>query len=183
MYFTQLLFHNFVISELFLQEMEENYRGLSTPIKCPLCEPNIEELCFATHSQLQTHLDQQHKGHRSHHCPYCGRMFKRQWVLQKHIRIHTGERPYKCDVCGRAFTQSQHVTSHKLSCHKDGGMGENRGSQPSSPRPSGSSQSLTPIALNHPAPVTLSIPLSPSVLAQAPTLFSTSTHALHQHPP
>ncbi|XP_035233348.1 zinc finger protein 845-like [Stegodyphus dumicola] len=47
-------------------------------------------------------------------CPYCPYTSRYKGNLLMHIRIHTGERPFSCKVCGKTFRNQSHVKRHML---------------------------------------------------------------------
>ncbi|XP_062574165.1 putative zinc finger protein 735 [Saccostrea cucullata] len=52
-------------------------------------------------------------------CDVCGKILKRKWKLEDHLRLHSGERPYPCEICGRRFysqmARSRHMDIHNSS--------------------------------------------------------------------
>jgi hypothetical protein len=47
----------------------------------------------------------------------CGRRFRREFELKRHIRIHAGIRDYKCDLCDSAFHLKQCLKTHLKTMH------------------------------------------------------------------
>ncbi|XP_074123690.1 uncharacterized protein LOC141542895 isoform X4 [Sminthopsis crassicaudata] len=50
---------------------------------------------------------------KPHHCPECGKHFKRQHELKVHKRVHTKERPFPCPECGKCFRQKSALMTHQ----------------------------------------------------------------------
>ena len=50
-------------------------------------------------------------------CGICGKEFKHQYTLVRHLPVHTDERNFQCDQCEKAFRQLSTLTQHKASKH------------------------------------------------------------------
>ncbi|XP_003476428.1 transcription factor Ovo-like 2 isoform X1 [Cavia porcellus] len=77
------------------------------------------ELCgkgFRLQRMLNRHL-KCHSQVKRHLCTFCGKGFNDTFDLKRHVRTHTGIRPYKCDVCHKAFTQRCSLESHLKKIH------------------------------------------------------------------
>uniref|UniRef100_A0A3Q3FQ76 C2H2-type domain-containing protein n=1 Tax=Labrus bergylta TaxID=56723 RepID=A0A3Q3FQ76_9LABR len=46
-------------------------------------------------------------------CPECGKAFRINSELKKHMMVHTGERPYSCPMCGKKFTKGYNLKKHR----------------------------------------------------------------------
>lgn len=44
----------------------------------------------------------------------CGKVFKAQYNLTRHMPVHTGARPFVCKVCGKGFRQASTLCRHKI---------------------------------------------------------------------
>eukprot|EP00744_Colponema_vietnamica_P001315 GILI01002194.1.p1 GENE.GILI01002194.1~~GILI01002194.1.p1 ORF type:complete len:208 (+),score=26.58 GILI01002194.1:133-756(+) len=53
--------------------------------------------------------------YRLYYCEYCGKEFRQQYNLTRHIRSHTGYRPYKCnmDGCTKSFSTASVLRTHQ----------------------------------------------------------------------
>ncbi|XP_064628457.1 zinc finger and BTB domain-containing protein 17-like isoform X4 [Lineus longissimus] len=57
---------------------------------------------------------------KEHKCSHCGKVFSRNYNLQRHIRImHRGDRPYGCHICGRRFSLKHNWQKHTMTHHLD----------------------------------------------------------------
>lgn len=45
-------------------------------------------------------------------CPECGKCFRQNWEVTRHMKVHTGEKPYKCEICDFRCSQKYHLKSH-----------------------------------------------------------------------
>ncbi|XP_030564830.1 zinc finger protein 154-like [Drosophila novamexicana] len=54
---------------------------------------------------------------KSNICTYCGRTFRRRYLLDTHLNIHTGSKPHQCERCGKQFraisTLTRHLRTHE----------------------------------------------------------------------
>ena len=55
---------------------------------------------------------QEHSGEKLFKCKHCGKAFRLNWILKRHLRLHTGEKPYKCGICGKGFVQGGNLSYH-----------------------------------------------------------------------
>lgn len=77
------------------------------------------DLCgkaFRLQRMLNRHL-KCHNQVKRHLCSFCGKGFNDTFDLKRHVRTHTGIRPYKCDICHKAFTQRCSLESHLKKIH------------------------------------------------------------------
>jgi len=75
---------------------------------------------FSESSNLQLHKRRLHSNRRPYGCPYCGKLFKTNTELKRHVRIHTGAKPYSCRHCSQRFTQLSQLKTLPLKSHNEG---------------------------------------------------------------
>lgn len=51
-------------------------------------------------------------------CGICGKEFRHQYTLMRHLPTHTDERNFKCEVCGKGFRQMSTLSQHRA-IHSD----------------------------------------------------------------
>ncbi|XP_046358785.2 uncharacterized protein LOC124136795 isoform X1 [Haliotis rufescens] len=54
-----------------------------------------------------------------HECKFCRKTFSRQFLLQRHERIHTGQKAFYCKECGKGFSESVNLSQHMSLFHAD----------------------------------------------------------------
>uniref|UniRef100_A0A8C8S3H7 Ovo like zinc finger 2 n=1 Tax=Pelusios castaneus TaxID=367368 RepID=A0A8C8S3H7_9SAUR len=82
-------------------------------------EPRAVPLCgkgFRLQRMLNRHV-KCHNQVKRHLCTFCGKGFNDTFDLKRHVRTHTGIRPYKCEICNKAFTQRCSLESHLKKIH------------------------------------------------------------------
>nr|XP_045218395.1 transcription factor Ovo-like 2 isoform X1 [Macaca fascicularis]XP_045218396.1 transcription factor Ovo-like 2 isoform X1 [Macaca fascicularis] len=101
--------------------------GTLTASLCPqfttgTCSDSVVHSCdlcgkgFRLQRMLNRHL-KCHNQVKRHLCTFCGKGFNDTFDLKRHVRTHTGIRPYKCNVCNKAFTQRCSLESHLKKIH------------------------------------------------------------------
>lgn len=72
--------------------------------------------CFRSDSGLQRHMTV-HTGDKPFKCSFCDKCFTQNSSLHAHMRIHTGERPYVCSFCNKGFCRKNNLNVHENSVH------------------------------------------------------------------
>ncbi|GJQ81014.1 hypothetical protein Trydic_g23442 [Trypoxylus dichotomus] len=68
---------------------------------------------FRLQSILKKHMTT-HSNDKPYVCTYCERSFRCKYVLKKHLLIHTDEKPFSCEVCKKRFRQKGTLSDHML---------------------------------------------------------------------
>ena len=114
----------FIEEDQIIQHKEEHCRNhalIGKSHNIIKCEPkdDDEHKCESfTHKSVQSSDKLTLSGKKSHQCGVCGKIFRKEYNLDQHIRIHTGEKPYQCDQCNKTYTQKSNLNAHKKT-HSD----------------------------------------------------------------
>ena len=78
-------------------------RGCAYAHKCSECDTDKH---FSDFSSLCRHKHSVHSNTKPYRCPNCGKLFKLNHQLKRHVRIHTDAKPCSCRHCSERFRSS-----------------------------------------------------------------------------
>ncbi|EDW65700.1 zinc finger protein 675 [Drosophila virilis] len=80
-------------------------------------DSNCSAACDGPHLGKQPEQRPYKPRNKSNICTYCGRTFRRRYLLDTHLNIHTGSKPHQCERCGKQFraisTLTRHLRTHE----------------------------------------------------------------------
>lgn len=81
------------------------------------------DICFKSFTRLHSlnYHKMIHDNKTRFQCRYCGRGFRHPTHYKEHLNKHTGEEPFECTMCGRGFKTSNTLRRHRRrnNCLKD----------------------------------------------------------------
>ena len=86
--------------------------GSTSTVKEPRAVCTICGKGFKNDCWLQRHM-RSHTGEKPYKCRHCGRQFSDASVCARHERLHDGGRPFACTVCGKSYTRASHLKQHR----------------------------------------------------------------------
>ncbi|XP_069379509.1 gastrula zinc finger protein XlCGF26.1-like [Paralichthys olivaceus] len=118
----QLLSHNSAQR----QEVKGGKNGNSQSVRTaePASEEGHHVITTAKESKSQSNLACNNtmpkimpnicKSKKVFQCDTCGKVFKANSLLKRHLRVHTGEKPFLCITCGKSFPFSSSLRDHMI---------------------------------------------------------------------
>lgn len=124
-----------VCERSFLKKSDLSRHQFTVHHLCPVCSVQcVDRARFKEH--LTTHAEDGSLDPTAHIfteigkpfiCPKCGKRFRANSYLQRHMLVHTDERPHKCSDCDKCFKEMANLRKHKLVCRT---RSENNGECP-----------------------------------------------------
>lgn len=73
-------------------------------------------------SQILENIDISPTGYRDlkkngYHCHLCGKIYKYNHHLKRHLTSHSGAKPFICSLCGKSFTRKDSCRDHMRLVH------------------------------------------------------------------
>lgn len=66
-------------------------------------------------ANLRRHMESIHSTESQQTCHICGRSFRSDAAIRKHLLVHTGEKPFGCDLCPKKFARNDKLKQHRNS--------------------------------------------------------------------
>ncbi|XP_054876626.1 zinc finger protein 436-like [Poeciliopsis prolifica] len=76
------------------------------------CECRVCGKAFKSQYNMLRHL-REHSGEKPLRCKICGKVFVQTCHLKEHLQMHTGVKPFSCETCGKSFTRKSSLKVHR----------------------------------------------------------------------
>ncbi|XP_023191149.1 zinc finger protein 778-like [Xiphophorus maculatus] len=76
------------------------------------CECHVCGRVFKSQYNMVRHL-KDHSGEKPLCCQICGKVFVQTCHLKEHLQMHTGAKPFSCEICGKCFTRKSSLKVHR----------------------------------------------------------------------
>lgn len=84
-------------------------------IQCEYCSQSFKSIF-----KLNTHIESDHRNHKTHTCSKCPRFFHMKTLLQLHKTNHKDEeKKFVCDICNKRYWKKQKIKEHMETVHGD----------------------------------------------------------------
>ena len=84
------------------------------------CTVSVIDLYELQHGQIIEKLNSPNQGHmkrNGYHCHLCGKVYKYNHHLKRHLTSHNGAKPFVCSLCGKSFTRKDSCRDHMRLVH------------------------------------------------------------------
>ena len=86
---------------------------------CPFCQESFDSNNFRRHIEIEHLGASTEERDTSTVCDHCGKKFRANSLLVRHVKGVHEKVKLQCDLCGKLFTQNAHLKDHVEEVHKD----------------------------------------------------------------
>lgn len=102
------------INSTILAQHTKRIHSSETRIRLP-CQFSGCDKTYLNKPSINLHVKMEHTDNPERFtCTLCGKEFKQNANLCKHIVVHTKEKSYKCSICVKSFGEKAHLKKHQV---------------------------------------------------------------------
>ncbi|KAI8776708.1 zinc finger protein 62 [Biomphalaria glabrata] len=108
-------------SESFRLKRHMKVHNSTRPFTCERCKKGFKDaLGLSRHKMssackyFRSHPRQVQPPQTDYPCQICKKIFKKSYLLIRHMAVHSQERPFSCDTCGKSYKDTSSLKRHQF---------------------------------------------------------------------